>query len=82
VAVVKKQIQLSAERTEASDPRQAEEIIYCIGDGFSFKESIKALESAALYRQGQHAKFFAAGCHSAVGSASKDNQGEVWLLER
>jgi N-acetylglucosaminyl-diphospho-decaprenol L-rhamnosyltransferase len=80
VAAVKKQIYLSAERTEASDPRQAEEIIYCIGDGFSFKESIKALESAALYRQGQQAKFFAAGCHSAVGSASKDNQGEVWRL--
>jgi len=79
-AALKKQIQLSAGRTEAPDPRQAEEIIYCIGDGFSFKESIKALESAALYRHGQQAKFFAAGCHSAVGSASKDNQGEVWRL--
>jgi len=81
-AAIKKQIQRSAERTEAPDPRQAEEIIYCIGDGFSFKESIKALESAALYRRGQQAKFFAAGCHSAVGSASKDNQGEIWRLDR
>jgi N-acetylglucosaminyl-diphospho-decaprenol L-rhamnosyltransferase len=82
VAAVKKQIQLSAERTAAPDPRQAEEIIFCIGDGFSFSESIKALESAELYRHGQQAKFFAAGCHSAVGSASKDNQGEVWRLNR
>jgi hypothetical protein len=81
VAAIKKQIQLSGERSEAPDPRQADEIIFCIGDGFSFKESIKALESAALYRHDQQAKFFAAGCHSAVGSASKDNQGEVWRLE-
>jgi N-acetylglucosaminyl-diphospho-decaprenol L-rhamnosyltransferase len=81
-ATIKKQIQRSAERMEAPDLRQAEEIIFCIGDGFSFKESIKALESAQLYRHGRQAKFFAAGCHSAVGSASKDNQGEVWLLDR
>ena len=79
-ATIKKQIQLTAERTAAPTSRQAEEIIFCIGDGFSFKESIKALESAELYRHGQQAKFFAAGCHSAVGSASKDNQGEVWPL--
>jgi N-acetylglucosaminyl-diphospho-decaprenol L-rhamnosyltransferase len=79
-ATIKNQIQRSAERTEAPDPRQAEEIIICIGDGFSFKESIKALESAELYRHSQQAKFFAAGCHSAVGSARKDNQGEVWPL--
>jgi N-acetylglucosaminyl-diphospho-decaprenol L-rhamnosyltransferase len=81
-AAIKKQIQLSAGRTEAPDPRQAEEIIYCIGAGFSFKDSIRALESAKLYRLGQQAKFFAAGCHSAVGSASKDNQGEVWPLAK
>jgi N-acetylglucosaminyl-diphospho-decaprenol L-rhamnosyltransferase len=81
VAAIKKQIHLSAERTEAPDHSQAEEIIYCIGDGFSFKEGIKALESAEPHRHGQQAKFFAAGCHSAVGSASKDDQGEVWALK-
>jgi N-acetylglucosaminyl-diphospho-decaprenol L-rhamnosyltransferase len=69
------------ERTLAPDGQQAEEIIFCEGDGFSFSECIAALEAAALYRKGQCAKFHAAGSASAVGSARRDGQGETWLLK-
>jgi hypothetical protein len=70
------------ERTLAPDGQQAEEIIFCEGDGFSFKECIAALETAALYRKGQYARFYAAGSAAVVGSAHQDGQGEVWILER
>ena len=69
------------ERILETDGQQAEEIIFCEGDGFSFKECIEALEMAALYRKGQYAKFHAAGSVSAVGSAHRDGQGETWLLK-
>ena len=69
------------QRILATGEQQAEEIIFCEGDGFSFKACIAALETAALYRKGQYAKFYAAGSASAVGSAHRDGQGEVWILE-
>lgn len=69
------------ERILAMGEQQAEEIIFCEGDGFSFKACIAALETAALYRKGQYAKFYAAGSASAVGSAHRGGQGEVWILE-
>ncbi len=68
------------ERTQAPGPQQAEEIIICQGDGFSFKEGIEVLEASAFYQRGQYAKFHAAGSGSAVGSAHRDGRGEVWLL--
>lgn len=68
------------ERAQASGPQQAEEIVICQGDGFSFKEGIEMLEGSAFYQRGQYAKFHAAGSGSAAGSAHRDGRGEVWLL--
>jgi GT2 family glycosyltransferase len=60
--------------------QEADEIIFCEGPLFSFKDSIKALESAVLYLNGSQAKFHALGSGSVVGSAHKDGQGEVLVL--
>jgi GT2 family glycosyltransferase len=72
------------ERKPASDLQQADEIIFCEGEAFPFKDCIAALESAALYRQnrgrGQHVMFYAAGSQSAVGSASRDGRGKIWII--
>jgi N-acetylglucosaminyl-diphospho-decaprenol L-rhamnosyltransferase len=85
----------SKERKPAPNPQEADEIIFCEGESFSFKECIAALESsaqsaalesAAPYRQhrGRHqhrqVKFYAAGSQSVVGSASRDGKGEIWVI--
>ena len=67
----------SGKRVLVGDPREADEIIYCEGRGFSFADAIGALEREAGRRQ--H-KFHASGSGSVTGSASKDGRGETILL--
>jgi GT2 family glycosyltransferase len=85
----------SGERKPAPDLQQADEIIFCEGEKFSFKDCIAALESSAqsaalesralyLLRHGPHphrqVKFYATGGQSVVGSASRDGRGEIWVI--
>ena len=82
-------------RTLAIDLHHADEIIFCEGEKFSFKECIAALESSAQsaafesaapnrQHRGRHphrqVKFYAAGSQSVVGSASRDGRGEIWVI--
>ena len=60
-----------------ADERDADEIVFCIGDEFSFRSAIEALEKKNAARS---AAFFAAGCHAVVGSSSRDGKGEVRIL--
>jgi N-acetylglucosaminyl-diphospho-decaprenol L-rhamnosyltransferase len=78
-------------RTPAPSQQEADEIIFCEGEKFSFKDCIAALESAARsalsaalsrsYRgRRQQAMFYASGSQSVVGSASRDGRGEIWVI--
>jgi N-acetylglucosaminyl-diphospho-decaprenol L-rhamnosyltransferase len=60
-----------------ADERDADEIVFCIGDEFSFRSAIEALERKNAARS---AAFFAAGCHAVVSSRSRDGKGDVWIL--
>jgi hypothetical protein len=79
------------ERAPAPDLTQADEIIFCEGERFSFKDCISALESAAQSASAsgphprhrgrpQQAMFYAAGSQSVVGSANRDGRGEIWVI--
>jgi GT2 family glycosyltransferase len=83
----------SGERKPAPDLQHADEIIFCEGENFSFKDCIAALESAPLsaspssphrrYRGAhphQQVKFYATGSQSVVGSTNRDGRGEVWVI--
>lgn len=63
-----------AQQTEA---QKTDELILCQGAGFSFKDCITALETAAPYRGGIRVKFYAEGSGSVVGSAHRDGRGDV-----
>jgi N-acetylglucosaminyl-diphospho-decaprenol L-rhamnosyltransferase len=67
----------SLERTAASDEEDADEIIFCIGDEFTFQSAIEALEKKDPARS---AAFYAAGCHAVVSSSRRDGKGEIWIL--
>ncbi|HWB91220.1 MAG TPA: glycosyltransferase family 2 protein [Puia sp.] len=73
-------LSVSGLREIAAGPEQAEEMIFCEGRAFSFRECITALEAVALYRNGRQAKFHVAGSHLAVGSADRDGPGEILLF--
>ncbi|HTR31461.1 MAG TPA: glycosyltransferase family 2 protein [Puia sp.] len=64
-------------RTLATDLAHADEIIYCIGNDFSFKSAIDALEKKDPAKT---AAFYAAGSRAVIGSARSDRQGEIWIL--
>lgn len=64
------------ERVVVADRAAAAEIIFCEGDAFSFRDCIAGLEAAVPYRHGQKAKLYAAGSHSATGSADREGRGE------
>jgi N-acetylglucosaminyl-diphospho-decaprenol L-rhamnosyltransferase len=79
------------ERAPAPDLTQADEIIFCEGERFSFKDCISALESTAQSASAsgphprhrgrpQQAMFYAAGSQSVVGSANRDGRGEIWVI--
>jgi N-acetylglucosaminyl-diphospho-decaprenol L-rhamnosyltransferase len=60
-----------------ADEQHADEIIFCIGDEFSFQSAIDALEKKDPARS---AAFYADGCHAIVGSSRRDGKGEIWIL--
>jgi hypothetical protein len=71
---------VEGERTPAPDAQHADEIIFCEGEEFSFKQCIAGLEASSPYQPRQQAMFYAAGSQSVVGSASRDGRGEVWII--
>jgi|HubBroStandDraft_1064217.scaffolds.fasta_scaffold86179_2 N-acetylglucosaminyl-diphospho-decaprenol L-rhamnosyltransferase len=60
-----------------SDEHHAGEIIFCIGNEFTFKSAIEALERKD---PAVSAAFYAAGCHAVIGSSRRDGNGEIWIL--
>ena len=60
-----------------ADEQHADEIIFCIGDEFSFRSAIEALEKKDAARS---AAFYAVGCHAIVGSRRRDGKGEIRVL--
>jgi len=70
----------SGGRNPAPNLQEAEEIIFCEGETFSFKDCITALESMASSGAQKQAKFYAYGSQSVVGSASRDGRGEIWVI--
>jgi hypothetical protein len=71
---------LSGKRVLAADPKMSDEIIFCEGGKYSFKEAIADLEAAVLPPVGLPCKLYAAGSGSVTGSASKDGRGETVVL--
>ena len=70
----------SGKRTLAGSPETAEELLFCQGNDFGFRDCIAGLEAAAPYRRGQQAKFHAAGSNSASGSTNRDGRGETLVF--
>ena len=70
----------SGKRTLAVSPESAEELLFCQGNDFGFRDCIAGLEAAAPYRHGQQAKFHAAGSNSASGSTNRDGRGETLVF--
>jgi GT2 family glycosyltransferase len=66
--------------TLAENRETATDILFCEGKSFTFRECISALETAALYRTGQQARFHAAGSHSATGSPDRNGRGETLVF--
>ena len=65
------------ERTAAPDEHHTDEIIFCIGNEFTFKSAIEALERKD---PAVNAAFYAAGCHAVISSSRRDGNGEIWTL--
>ena len=66
------------DRQITNDPLQADVLISCEGEKFSFRQLIGTMEKLA---PGQRAFVHGSGTECAVGSASKDRQGEVILFK-
>ena len=75
---VKTLLEASGKRRIVEEIRQADEVLLCEGEGFSFRESIVLLEELA--KDGCRIKFHARGSGSAVGSPDRNGQGEVLIL--
>jgi GT2 family glycosyltransferase len=72
-------LEATGKRTIVGKEEDAEEIVLCEGEGFSFRECIRQLE--ALGRAGkQRIKFHGKGCGSAAGSPDRKDRGEVLVL--
>lgn len=67
-----------AERILVEDENQADEIIFCEGDAFSFRDIIEALQRIGNRRP---CKIHAAASTSAVGSHSKDGRGDALVIK-
>ncbi|HEY6899730.1 MAG TPA: glycosyltransferase family 2 protein [Puia sp.] len=67
-------------RALVTDPKDADELIFCQGQKFSFRDCITALEAGAPYREGTRIKFYASDSAAALGSSSRDGQGEVLVI--
>jgi N-acetylglucosaminyl-diphospho-decaprenol L-rhamnosyltransferase len=76
-----KALLIPMKRFIAPDPGQATAIIFCEGNSFSFKQIItRIIMSAQESRPRPAYKIHAAGTSSAVGSQSKDGQGDTIVL--
>jgi N-acetylglucosaminyl-diphospho-decaprenol L-rhamnosyltransferase len=81
IARLRAALEGSRERTAAPDEHHADEILYCIGENFSFKSAIQALEDkTAAPTATQTAAFFFAGCHAVLSSSRRDGKGDIWVL--
>jgi N-acetylglucosaminyl-diphospho-decaprenol L-rhamnosyltransferase len=65
-------------RTLATDERRADEIIFCEGENFSFREIIGAVQRVGCR---QSCKIHAAASSSVAGSHSKDGRGEAFEIK-
>jgi GT2 family glycosyltransferase len=77
---LRKLLEGTRKRTFAAAPEKADELLFCQGNDFGFRDCIAGLEAAAPHRHGQQAKFHAAGSNSATGSAGRDDRGETLLF--
>lgn len=66
------------EQKVTNQPQQADVLICCEGPQYSFRQLIEGLEEL---NPGKRAFVHGSGTECAVGSASKDRQGEVILLK-
>ncbi len=70
----------SGKRMMDATPETAEELVFCQGNDFGFRDCIAGLEAAAPYRHGQQIKIHAAGSNSATGSTDRDGRGETLVF--
>jgi N-acetylglucosaminyl-diphospho-decaprenol L-rhamnosyltransferase len=70
----------SGKRALAVSPETGDELLFCQGNDFSFRDCIAGLEAAAPYRHGQQVKIHAAGSNSATGSTDRDGRGETLVF--
>ncbi|WP_127132633.1 glycosyltransferase family 2 protein [Pseudoflavitalea rhizosphaerae] len=75
---VKRIVRGLGEQQVTNQPQQADVLICCEGADFTFRELIGKIEELA---PGKRAFVHGSGTECAVGSASKDRQGEVILLK-
>jgi N-acetylglucosaminyl-diphospho-decaprenol L-rhamnosyltransferase len=79
-ARVKARLTQFGKRKVADSAESAQELLFCQGNNFGFRECIAGLELAAPFRRGQRVKFHAAGTDSATGSTDRDGRGETLVF--
>jgi N-acetylglucosaminyl-diphospho-decaprenol L-rhamnosyltransferase len=72
-----KEALLAAGKTIVQEQEAADEIVFCEGNNFSFKEIINLIQEK---RPSLYFKFHAENSHSIVGSQSKDTAGETMSI--
>jgi len=80
IARVKALLIHSGKRVLAVSPGTGDELLFCQGNDFGFRDCIAGLEAAAPYRHGQQVKIHAAGSNSATGSSDRDGRGETLVF--
>jgi N-acetylglucosaminyl-diphospho-decaprenol L-rhamnosyltransferase len=70
----------SGKRAIAAAPETADELLFCQGNDFGFRDCIAGLEAAEPYRHGQQVKIHAAGSNSATGSTDRGGRGETLVF--
>ena len=70
----------SGKRAPAGSRETGDELLFCQGNDFSFRDCIAGLEAAEPYRHGQQVKIHAAGSNSATGSSDRDGRGETLVF--
>jgi N-acetylglucosaminyl-diphospho-decaprenol L-rhamnosyltransferase len=70
----------SGKRALAISPGTGDELLFCEGNDFGFRDCIAGLEAAAPFRHGQQVKIHAAGSNSATGSTDRDGRGETLVF--
>jgi N-acetylglucosaminyl-diphospho-decaprenol L-rhamnosyltransferase len=70
----------TGKRALAVSSETGDELLFCQGNDFSFRDCIAGLEAAAPYRHSQQVKIHAAGSNSATGSTDRDGRGETLVF--